>query len=138
MTDKQQDAVPSRWEILARERNARVVLCHTPDTYTLTELTRSADRAMRALRDRTFTTLAIEDVTPLFEEYNQTLIGLHQIIRKISNLVDIRYKTPRMIARMVDNKEDKADDAEVTDDPEGADEDEESNIRGKTATLRQT
>ena len=130
MTDKQRDATPSRWEILARERNARVVLCHTPDTYTLTELTRSADRAMRALRDRTFTTLAIEDVSPLFEEYNQTLIGLHQVIRKISKLVDIRYKTPRMIARMVDNKEDDVDNAEV------ADEDEESNMRGKTATLR--
>jgi len=135
MTDKQQDAVPSRWEILARERNARVVLCHTPDTYTLTELTRSADRAMRALRDRTFTTLAIEDVSPLFEEYNQTLIGLHQIIRKISKLVDIRYKTPRMIARMVDNKEDKADDAEMEDDPEDADEDEPSNMRGKSTLL---
>ena len=128
MTEKQQES-PSRWEILARERNARVVLCHTPDTYTLTELTRSADRAMRALRDRTFTTLAIEDVSPLFEEYNQTLIGLHQIIRKISNLVDIRYKTPRMIARMVDNKE------EDEDDPEVADEDETSNMRKKTVML---
>ena len=117
MTEKQQES-PSRWEILARERNARVVLCHTPDTYTLTELTRSADRAMRALRDRTFTTLAIEDVSPLFEEYNQTLIGLHQVIRKISHLVDIRYKTPRMIARMVDNKEDDSNEDEKSDEPE--------------------
>jgi len=105
MTEKQQDAVPSRWEILARERNARVVLCHTPDTYTLTELTRSADRAMRVLRDRTFTTLSIEQVSPLFEEYNKCLIGLHEIIEKISSLVEIKYKTPRMIARMIQNQE---------------------------------
>ena len=114
MTEKQQDAVPSRWEILARERNARVVLCHTPDTYTLTELTRSADRAMRVLRDRTFTTLSIEQVSPLFEEYNKCLIGLHEVIEKISSLVEIKYKTPRMIARMIQNQENiDTDDSEV-------------------------
>jgi len=123
MTEKHQES-PSRWEILARERNARVVLCHTPDTYTLTELTRSADRAMRALRDRTFTTLAIEDVSPLFEEYNQTLIGLHQVIRKISHLVDIRYKTPRMIARMVGNTENGENDSQPADEDEKSDESE--------------
>lgn len=100
MTDQHQDGVPSRWEILARERNARVVICHTPDTYTLTELARSADRAMRALRDRTFTTLSIEQVSPLFQEYNDIIIRFHEVIQKISKLVDIRYKAPRTIAQM--------------------------------------
>lgn len=115
MTEKQQDAVPSRWEILARERNARVVLCHTPDTYTLTELTRSADRAMRVLRDRTFTTLPIEQVSPLFEEYNQALMSFHEVIGKICNLVDIKYKIPRMIARMIQNQENiDTDDSEMS------------------------
>ena len=101
MTDNNQDAGPSRWEILARERNARVVICHTPDTYTLTELTRAADRAMRVLRDRTFTTLSIEEVSPLFLEYNDIIIRFHEVIRKICKLVDINYKPPRTIARMV-------------------------------------
>ena len=101
MTDNTQDAGPSRWELLARERNARVVLCHTPDTYTLTELTRSADRAMRVLRDRTFTTLSIEEVSPLFLEYNDTIIRFHKIIKKICKLVDINYRPPRTIAKMV-------------------------------------
>jgi hypothetical protein len=115
MTEKQQDAVPSRWEILARERNARVVLCHTPDTYTLTELTRSADRAMRVLRDRTFTTLPIEQVSPLFEEYNQALMSFHEVIGKICKLVDIKYKIPRMISRMIQNQENiDTDDSEMS------------------------
>jgi hypothetical protein len=101
MTEKNQSTDPSRWEILARERNARVVLCHTPDTYTLTELTRSADRAIRVLRDRSFTTLSIEAVTPLFQEYNDTIIRFHEVIQKICDLVDINYKPPRTISRMV-------------------------------------
>ena len=119
MSEKQQDSVPSRWEILARERNARVVLCHTPDTYTLTGLTRSADRAIRVLRDRTFTTLPIEEVSPLFDEYNQALINLHEIIEKICNLVNIKYKVPRMITRMIENKDNNnSDDAEKAIDEE--------------------
>jgi len=101
MTDNNQDAGPSRWEILARERNARVVICHTPDTYTLTELTRAADRAMRVLRDRAFTTLSIEETSPLFQEYNATIMRFHEVIEKICQLVDIKYKAPRTIARMV-------------------------------------
>jgi hypothetical protein len=119
MTDNYQDAGPSRWEILARERNARVVLCHTPDTYTLTELTRSADRAMRVLRDRTFTTLSIEDVSPLFQEYNDTIIRFHEVIEKISKLVDVKYKAPRTIARMVECQNGGTDDSAMIED--GAD-----------------
>jgi len=116
MTDQNQDAGPSRWEILARERNARVVLCHTPDTYTLTELTRSADRAMRALRDRTFTSLSIEEVSPLFQEYNDTIIRFHEVIQKICGMVDIRYKPPRTIARMVQVQNGGMDNSHMADD----------------------
>jgi hypothetical protein len=121
MTEKNQSTDPTRWEILARERNARVVLCHTPDTYTLTELTRSADRAIRVLRDRTFTTLSIEAVSPLFQEYNDTIIRFHEVIEKICGLVEINYKPPRTIAKMLQNNqnggsenETKVDDAEVS------------------------
>lgn len=32
---------PSKWEILARERNSRVIVCHTPDTYVLADLAKS-------------------------------------------------------------------------------------------------
>lgn len=97
---------PTRWEILARERNARVVLCHTPDAYVLTELTRSADRALRVLRDRAFTSLSVEDATPLFQEYNETVMRLHEVIKKICDLVEIKYRPPRTIARMLQPEED--------------------------------
>ena len=113
MTDQQQDAGPSRWEILARERNARVVICNTPDTYTLTELTRSADRAMRVLRDRTFTTLSIEQVSPLFQEYNDAIMRFHEVIQKICKVVDIRYKAPRTIARMAQYPDGGSDGSDI-------------------------
>jgi hypothetical protein len=114
VTEKNQTTDPSRWEILARERNARVVLCHTPDTYTLTELTRSADRAIRVLRDRSFTTLSIEAISPLFQEYNDTIIRFHEVIQKICGLVEINYKPPRTIAKMLQNKQDNASEGTST------------------------
>jgi hypothetical protein len=100
---------PSRWEVLARERNSRVILCHTPDTYLLTDLAKSADRAIRALRDRIYTTLKPEDVGPLFEEYNEATLKLHEVIEKISEKVDIQYRPPRTIRIMLglDEKEGK-------------------------------
>lgn len=92
---------PSHWEILARERNSRVILCHTPDTYTLTDLAKSADRAMRALRDRVYTTVTSEEAEPLFQEYNDVVLRLHEIVKKISTTLDIRYRPPRTIAQML-------------------------------------
>jgi len=96
---------PSRWEILARERNSRVILCHTPDTYVLTDLSKAADRAVRALRDRIYTSLNPEDVGPLFEEYNDVILKLHDIIKKISEKVEVKYRTPRLILKMLGSEE---------------------------------
>ena len=93
-----------------------MVICHTPDTYTLTELTRSADRAMRALRDRTFTTLSIEQVSPLFQEYNDTILQFHDVIERISSLVDIKYKPPRTIARMLQIQNGETDESSMAED----------------------
>ncbi|RLB12580.1 MAG: hypothetical protein DRG82_16905 [Deltaproteobacteria bacterium] len=114
MPEKKQEAshaeinAPSHWEILARERNARVIMCHTPDTYILTGLAKSADRAMRALRDRVYTTVTSEEAEPLFHEYNEVVLRLHQIVEKISGKLDIRYRPPRAIVTMLgsDEKED--------------------------------
>lgn len=92
---------PSHWEILARERNSRVILCHTPDTYILTDLAKSADRAMRALRDRVYATVTSEAAEPLFQEYNEVVLSLHQIVEKISATLDIRYRPPRAIVQML-------------------------------------
>jgi len=92
---------PSHWEILARERNSRVILCHTPDTYILTDLAKAADRAMRALRDRIYTTVTSEEAEPLFKEYNEVVVSLHEIVEKISATLDIRYAPPKTIVKML-------------------------------------
>jgi len=93
---------PTQWEILARERNARVVMCHTPDTYVLTDLSRAADRALRSLRDRIYTTVTPEEAEPLFKEYNEIILQLHQIVEKISKKLNIRYRPPRTIVQMLE------------------------------------
>ena len=123
MSGKNQQAAnadqPTRWEVLARERNSRVILCHTPDTYVLTDLAKSADRAIRALRDRIYTTLKPEDVGPLFEEYNEVTVKLHEVIEKISSEVGVRYRPPRTITKMLGLDEKEGDDGNGTD-PDGA------------------
>ncbi|RLA93333.1 MAG: hypothetical protein DRG59_03700 [Deltaproteobacteria bacterium] len=98
--------VASKWEILARERNARVVLCHTPDTYTLIDIARMADRGIRALRNRLLITLPIDDVVPLLERYNETLLALHNVVEAICEKAEIPYKTPRSIKKMLKSKGD--------------------------------
>jgi len=119
MSGKTQEAgnadQPTRWEVLARERNSRVILCHTPDTYILTDLAKSADRAIRALRDRIYTTLKPEDVGPLFEEFNEVTVKLHEVIEKISTEVGIKYRPPRTIAKMLGLDEKEGDNGNGTD-----------------------
>ena len=109
MSRKKQTDGPTQWEVLARERNARVVMCHTPDTYVLTDLARSADRAMRALRDRIYTTVTPEEAEPLFQEYNEVVFRLHQIVEKISGKLGIRYRPPRTVEKMLLMQQDGGD-----------------------------
>ena len=95
---------PSRWEILARERNSRVILCHTPDTFVLIDIARMADRGIRALRNRLMISLTPDDVVPLLEKYNEAVINLHRVVEDICQRADIQYRTPRAITRMLKTK----------------------------------
>ncbi len=97
---------PSRWEIMARERNARVVLCNTPDTYCLTDLARHTDRAVRALRNRLLITLSPEEVLPLLEEYRDVVLNLHEVVKKMCKLTELDYRVPRSVKRLLDGGED--------------------------------
>lgn len=92
---------PSRWEVMARERNARVVLCNTPDTYAITDLARHADRCVRALRNRLLITLSPEVVLPLLEKYKMVVIQLHEVISEMCKTTDIRYKAPRSVKSLL-------------------------------------
>ena len=97
------DIAPSKWEILAKERNARVILCHTPDTYLLLDIARAADRGIRALRNRLLISLTPDDVLPLLEAYNQAAINLHQVVEEICRRAEIEYRTPRAIKKVLEH-----------------------------------
>ena len=95
------EAKPSRWELMAKERNARVILCNTPDTYAVTDLARHADKGIRALRNRLLITLTAEQVLPLLEEYKSSVLKLHEVISKIYEVTGLNYKVPRSVQRML-------------------------------------
>lgn len=106
----EQNAIkPSRWEIMARERNARVIMCNTPATYCLTDLARHADRSVRALRNRLLITLTPDQVLPMLEEYKDIILNLHEVVQKMCETAGLDYQIPRSVKRMVgsDGEENK-------------------------------
>jgi hypothetical protein len=95
---------------LAKERNARVILHNTPDTYPLTDMARYADQGIRRLRNRIMISLAPKDALPLLDEYNDALFQLHTVVSKICAVTNVRYRTPRALAQILGEQtpEDKA------------------------------
>ncbi|MFZ5571293.1 MAG: hypothetical protein ACOZF0_12865 [Thermodesulfobacteriota bacterium] len=90
---------------LAKERNARVILHNTPDTYPLTDLARYADQGLRRLRNRILISLAPEEALPLLNAYNEALITLHHIVAKICRITNVRYRTPRALVQVLGEDE---------------------------------
>lgn len=86
---------------MAKERNARVILHNTPDTYPLTDIARYADQGIRRLRNRIMISLAPKDALPLLDEYNESLIKLHTIVSKICAITNVRYRTPRALMQVL-------------------------------------
>ena len=93
---------PSRWELLARERNSRVILCRTPDTYMVLDIARAADRGVRNLRNRFLISLSPEEVIPLLEDYREAIVRLHEATEKICELAGITYEPSRQLQRILD------------------------------------
>ena len=104
---KMTEGKPSRWELLAKERNARVIMCNTPDTYAVADLARHADKGIRALRNRLLITLSAEQVLPLLEEYKSVVLKLHDVISKIHKVTGLDYKVPRSVQRMLTGEYEK-------------------------------
>lgn len=90
---------------LAKERNARVILHNTPDTYPLTDMARYADQGLRRLRNRIMISLAPKQALPLLDRYNEVLIDLHTIIGKICLITNVRYRTPKAISMLLGESE---------------------------------
>jgi len=105
---------PTRWEVMARERNARVIRCNTPDTYSLLDLARDADRVVRALRNRLLVSLEPEQVVPLLARYKQTMIDLNDLLEEMSKTCEMEYRVPRSILRMKGIDEKEAGDAKAS------------------------
>lgn len=98
------ETVRKKWADLAKERNARVILCHAPDTYMLTDLTRAADRAMRMLRDQMFTQTNLETTQELFSDYNNSILSLYAAVSKINKMLDIRYKPSLSLVKWLETQ----------------------------------
>jgi len=95
---------PTRWELMARERNARVIRCNTPDTYSLLDLARNADWVIRALRNRLLVSLEAEQVIPLLTRYKNSMIDLSDLLEEMSVVCETEYRTPRGILQMKGEK----------------------------------
>jgi len=105
---------PTRWEIMARERNARVIRCNTPDTYSLLDLARNADRVVRALRNRLLVSLEPEQVVPLLARYKQAMVDLNDLIEEMSRTCEMEYRVPRSIRRMKGIEEEEPDNVKAS------------------------
>ncbi len=101
-----------RLKNLVIERNAQVIICNNPETYALVELGIELDKAVKRLRNRTFTSISAKDAIPVFEKIGKSLITLESAIRDAAELTDMTfYRTPRTIKRFQQQMEmDQAED----------------------------
>jgi len=95
---------PSKFELMARERNARVIRCNTPDTYSLLDLARNADWVIKSLRNRLLISLEPEQVIPLLTRYKNSIIALSDLLEEMSVVCETEYRTPRGILQMKGEK----------------------------------
>ena len=110
MTTHTEQKEPSRWEIMSRERNARVILCNSSDTYVLLDIAKSADRGLKSLRSRLMISLTADKVLPLLEEYTKNVLLLHHTVEKICTTAKIKYRVPRGIKQIISNNGGNGDD----------------------------
>ena len=101
----QEESLPTRWEILARERNSRVIMCNSPDTYVLADLAKAADRVMRALRNRFTTATEAIEVAQKVQEFYDIILSLHYLIDDLAAKYRIHYRPPRTVKRLLKAQE---------------------------------
>ncbi|RLB16343.1 MAG: hypothetical protein DRG63_05435 [Deltaproteobacteria bacterium] len=101
----QEESLPTRWEILARERNSRVIMCNSPDTYVLADLAKAADRVMRALRNRFTTATEAIEVAQKVQEFYDIILSLHYLIDDLAAKYKIHYRPPRTVKRLLKAQE---------------------------------
>jgi len=86
---------------LVQERNAQIILCNNPETFTLVEIGIALDQAVKRLRNRIITSIPAEDAIPVFENINRSLIDLETATSEAAQLTGMTfYRTPRSIKRL--------------------------------------
>ena len=101
----QEESLPTRWEILARERNSRVIMCNSPDTYVLADLAKAADRVMRALRNRFTTATEAMEAAQKVQEFYEIILRLHYLIDDLAAKYKLHYRPPRTVKRLLKAQE---------------------------------
>jgi hypothetical protein len=100
---------PSRWEILARERNARVVLCNNVETFGMMDLALGIDRSLKIMKNRLLISVRAEDVIPILEQLHEKVIELHEINARLCAVLKIECRVSRTIKQMMQLSDDKAE-----------------------------
>lgn len=90
---------------LARERDTRVIITRTSDTHRVLDIVRSADKAIRILRNGLLIRFTTPEVLPLLEDYQKAVEGLNRIAARICEKAGVPYRPPKGM----ENREDGAD-----------------------------
>ena len=93
---------------LARERDTRVIITRTSDTHRVLDIVRSADKAIRILRNGLLIRFTTPEVLPLLEEYQKAVEGLNRSAARICEKAGVPYRPPKGM----ESQEDGADAAE--------------------------
>jgi len=90
---------------LARERDTRVIITRTSDTHRVLDIVRSADKAIRILRNGLLIRFTTPEVLPLLEDYQKAVEGLNRSAARICDKAGVPYRPPKGM----ESREDGAD-----------------------------
>lgn len=91
----------ARLQLLAAEKNARVLLCSVPETYALMDVGMALDQGIKRLRNSFMVTLAADQVIPALEKINVAMCVLEEAVKEAAGLTGMNwYKTPRGIKKL--------------------------------------
>jgi hypothetical protein len=91
----------ARLQLLAVEKNARVLLCSVPETYALMDVGMAMDQGIKRLRNNFLVTLPADKVIPALEKINVAMCVLEEAVKETAQLTGMDwYKTPRGIKKL--------------------------------------
>jgi len=90
---------------LARERDTRVIITSTSDTHRVLDIVRSADKAIRILRNGLLIRFTTPEVLPLLEDYQKAVEGLNRSAARICDKAGVPYRPPKGMESREDGAE---------------------------------